>query len=96
MSFTAGPVTVRVPASSANIGPGFDALGLALTLHDEITAEVTDDGVSIDVIGQGAGSVALDESHLVVQAMRGVFALLGEDPAGLRLTCRNAIPHGRG
>ncbi len=96
MSFTAGPVTVRVPASGANLGPGFDALGLALTLYDEITAEVTDDGVSIDVFGQGSDSVPLDDTHLVVQAMRAVFALLGEEPAGLRLTCHNAIPHGRG
>ena len=77
MSFTAGSVTVRVPASGANLGPGFDALGLALTLYDEITAEVTDDGVSIDVIGQGSDSVPLDDTHLVVQAMRAVFALLG-------------------
>ena len=96
MSFVAGPITVRVPASSANLGPGFDALGLALTLFDEITAEVTDDGLSIDVTGEGSDSVPLDDTHLVMQAMHAAFGLLGEKPAGLRLTCRNAIPHGRG
>ena len=73
MSFAAGPVTVRVPASSANLGPGFDAFGLALTLFDEITAEVTGDGLSIDVIGEGSDSVPRDETHLVLQAMRAVF-----------------------
>lgn len=96
MTFRPGPVTVRVPASSANLGPGFDALGLALTLYDDITAEVTADGLTIDVIGEGAGAVPLDDTHLVLQAMRAAFDLMAEQPAGLRLTCRNAIPHGRG
>lgn len=90
------PVTVRVPASSANLGPGFDALGLALALHDEITAEVIDDGLEIRVSGEGSDGVPLDETHLVVQAMHAAFDLMGERPAGLRLTCANVIPHGRG
>lgn len=96
MTFIAGPVTVRVPASSANLGPGFDSLGLALTLFDEITAEVTEGGLSIDVIGEGSGSVPLDGTHLVLQAMQAAFDLMAQKPAGLRLTCRNSIPHGRG
>lgn len=96
MSFVVGPVTVRVPASSANLGPGFDALGLALSLHDEITAEVIESGLEIDVSGEGSEGVPLDETHLVVQAMHAAFDLLGSRPAGLRLTCANVIPHGRG
>jgi homoserine kinase len=96
MTFVAGPVTVRVPASSANLGPGFDALGLALSLHDEITAEVIHDGLGIEVHGEGSGSVPLDDTHLVLQAMQAAFDLLAERPQGLRLVCRNAIPHGRG
>ncbi|MET0766583.1 MAG: homoserine kinase [Aeromicrobium sp.] len=96
MSFAAGPVTVRVPASSANLGPGYDALGLALTLHDEIVGEVLDSGLEIRVTGEGQGSVPLDETHLVVEAMHAAFDLLGGRPSGLRLTCTNAIPHGRG
>lgn len=97
MTFVSGPVTVRTPASSANLGPGFDALGLALGLHDEITGEVLDrPGLEVDVTGEGAGDVALDESHLVHRAMAAAFDLMGVSPAGLRLACANTIPHGRG
>lgn len=96
MTFVDGPVTVRVPASSANLGPGFDALGLALTLHDEITAEVIDSGLEILVTGEGQDGVPLDETHLVVQSMHAAFDLMAGRPSGLRLSCANVIPHGRG
>jgi homoserine kinase len=88
-------VTVRVPATSANLGPGFDALGLALDLHDEVTAVPADD-IVISVTGEGAGEVTLDESHLVVEAMKAAFAEVGKTFRGVRLTCGNAIPHARG
>ena len=91
----AGPVRVRVPATSANLGPGFDALGLALALYDDVEAEITQAGLVIEVEGEG-GDVAKDETHLVVRAMRAGFALLGADPPGLRLRSVNAIPHSRG
>jgi homoserine kinase len=87
-------VRVRVPATSANLGPGFDALGLALALHDDLTAEVTGEGLTVEV--EGADEVARDESHLVIRTMRRTFAELGSEPAGLRLACRNRIPHSRG
>lgn len=93
-AFAAGPVRVRVPATSANLGPGFDALGLALALHDELAAEVTNDGLAVEV--DGVDEVVRDESHLVVRTMRRTFAELGAEPAGLRLACRNRIPHSRG
>ncbi|EFQ82995.1 homoserine kinase [Aeromicrobium marinum DSM 15272] len=96
MSPVSGPLRVRVPASSANLGPGFDALGLALGLHDELTVEATDDGLVVEVRGEGAGEVPLDDTHLVVRSMEAAFSLLGERPAGVRLTCTNAVPHGRG
>ena len=96
MSLVAGPVTVTVPATSANLGPGFDSLGLALSLRDRLHAEVVDAGLEIQVSGAGADSVPRDESHLVVRSMRAAFAVLGESPAGLRLTCENVIPHARG
>ncbi len=96
MTFVAGPVTVRSPASSANLGPGFDALGLALTLYDEVTGEVLPSGLEIEVVGEGSNGVPLDADHLVVRAMYATFDALGERPAGLRLTCRNSVPHGRG
>lgn len=92
-------VRVRVPASSANLGPGFDTLGLALALYDEVEVCVADEGVAVEVLGEGAGEVPGDETHLVVRAMRTVWDRLGDAdliPAGLRLRCRNAIPHARG
>ncbi len=89
---------VRVPATSANLGPGFDALGLALSLHDEVEARVAPSGVSIEVSGEGAADVAdAGEKHLVVSAMRAAFDDLGVgQPPGIALRCVNRIPHGRG
>jgi homoserine kinase len=89
--------TVRVPATSANLGPGFDALGLALGLYDVVEVEVRPDGVEVEVVGEGEGQVPLDRSHLVVRAMDVAAQQWGIAPApGLRLTAHNAIPHGRG
>lgn len=90
------PVTVRVPATSANLGPGFDALGLALTLHDVVTARITEGGLSIEVSGPGEETAAAGEEHLVVRAMRAAFAELGAQPPGIGLHCVNAIPQGFG
>lgn len=89
-------VRVRVPASSANLGPGFDSLGLALSLYDEVEATVADSGVTVEVDGEGAGTVPCDEAHLVVRAMRIAWNLTGDAPPGVALRCRNAIPHSRG
>jgi homoserine kinase len=88
--------TVVVPASSANLGPGFDAFGLALSLRDELTAEEIPSGLEIVVTGEGAAEVPRDGEHLVVQAMEAAFDHLGERPTGLRLSCTNRIPHARG
>ncbi|GGO77198.1 homoserine kinase [Nocardioides deserti] len=95
-SFVAGPVRVTVPATSANLGPGYDSLGLALELRDELEGEVAGDGLVVEVVGAGEGSVPLDESHLVVSAMRAAFDALGGQPPGLRLRCTNVVPHARG
>jgi homoserine kinase len=91
-------VRVRVPASSANLGPGFDSLGLALSLHDDVEVTVGGHGdVRVEVEGEGAGQVPCDESHLVVEAMRIAWTALGEPaPSGLRMRCHNGIPHSRG
>ena len=99
MSFVTGPVTVKVPASSANLGPGFDTLGLALSLYDEITVEILpgpEERLEIEIAGEGAEKLPKDKTHLVVQSMNRAFEELGESPAGLRVSCRNVIPHGRG
>ncbi len=92
-----GAVEVSVPATSANLGPGYDSLGLALGLRDVLSGEITvDDGLEVTVSGTDADSVPLDESHLVYRAMRAAFHEMGCQVPGVRLHCRNAIPHGRG
>jgi homoserine kinase len=95
--FRAAPTRVRVPATSANLGPGFDALGLALGLYDDVVAQVSDDpGIRVDVHGEGADSVPRDHRHLVAKSMLRGFDALGGRPRGLDLVCANRIPHGRG
>lgn len=88
---------VVVPATSANLGPGFDTLGIALARYDELELETCEPGVlEIVVEGVGEGEVPLDESHLVVKALDASLAELGASREGLRLRARNRIPHGRG
>ena len=94
--FTAASVTVRAPATSANLGPGYDSFGLALSRYDEVRARVRSGGLDVRVSGDGAEELALDEAHLVVRAMQAAFDRLGAQPPGLELDCHNAIPHGRG
>jgi homoserine kinase len=90
-------VSVKVPATSANLGPGFDTLGLALALYDELTVTVREQpGATVDVRGVGAGEVPTDESNLVVRAIAHAFAAYDQPMPGLDLVAHNAIPHGRG
>lgn len=94
--FRTGLVRVRVPATSANLGPGFDACGLALALYDDVVVQATRSGLQVDVEGEGAAAVPRTEKHLVVQALRTGLTALGGQPDGLALRCTNRIPHGRG
>lgn len=93
-------VRVRVPATSANLGPGYDALGLALALYDMVDVQVEPDlpagRAVVAVAGEGSSDVPSDERHLVVCAVHRAMRLLGVEPPGLRLTCVNSIPHSRG
>lgn len=98
--------TIRVPGSSANLGPGFDALGLALAFHDVVTAEATSyptgngsPGAEVVVNGSGQGRVGVGEAHLVVRSIRALWVRAGlglEGQPSLRLTCQNGVPFGRG
>ncbi len=85
-----------VAASSANLGPGFDSLGLALSLYDEIAVESTESGLRVEVDGEGAGQVPTGPEHLVVRAIERGLAAAGLRADGLIVRCRNAIPHSRG
>ncbi|MES9535942.1 homoserine kinase [Actinomadura sp. NPDC000600] len=103
MGWADGPVLVRTPATSANLGPGFDSLGLALALYDDVEVEATGGGLSIEVDGEGAEVADRGERHLIVRVLRRTFDVLDElagtgpaRPDGLRLRCRNRIPHSRG
>ena len=88
---------VRVPATTANLGPGFDTLGLALSVYDELVVTVREQpGATVEVVGVGAGEVPTDESNLVVTAIRYAFGAFGYELPGLDLVARNSIPHGRG
>jgi homoserine kinase len=90
-------VTVKVPATTANLGPGFDTLGLALALYDELTVTVREPlGATVAVSGIGEGEVPTDESNLVVRAIAHTFAAYNQKLPGLNLTAKNVIPHGRG
>jgi homoserine kinase len=94
MRWPTGPVTVIAPATSANLGPGFDSLGLALSLHDTLEARVSpgDSEVTIHGITPDAGA----EANLILRAMAAGFTAMGAQPPGLAITCRNVVPQGFG
>ncbi len=90
-------VSVKVPATSANLGPGFDTLGMALSYYDELEVEaVAGSGAVVEVIGEGAGEVPTDETNLVVRSIAHVFEQVGQKLPGLKIKAHNIIPHGRG
>ncbi len=90
-------LTVKVPATTANLGPGFDTLGLALSLYDELIVTTREaPGASVEVHGVGDGEVPTDETNLVVRTIAGIFERVSRPMPGLNLVAHNAIPHGRG
>lgn len=84
-------IHILAPATTANLGAGFDCLGLALTLYNEVEVEAAD-SLSIDIVGEGAADLPRDESNLVWRAARAVFERVGRGPAGARLRLVNHIP----
>ena len=96
-TFKANPIQVQVPATSANLGPGFDSFGLAFGMHDRYVAQILDEGgLDIDVTGEGADEVPRTEKNLLVKAMYKGFDFLGGKPKGVAVRALNVIPHGRG
>lgn len=89
-------VTAKIPATSANLGPGFDTLGMALSLYDEYSAETVGSKLEIEIIGEGQKDAPRDENNLVFRAIKVVFDSLGKKVPALKLVCHNNIPHGRG
>jgi len=96
-TFKANPIQVQVPATSANLGPGFDSFGLAFGMHDRYVAQILDEGgLDIDVTGEGADDVPRTDKNLLVKAMYKGFDFLGGKPKGIAVRALNVIPHGRG
>jgi homoserine kinase len=96
-TFKAQAMQVQVPATSANLGPGFDSLGLALAMHDRYIAQVLDEAIiDVDVTGEGADDLPRTEKNLVIKAMYKGFEFLGGKPRGVALRALNVIPHSRG
>jgi homoserine kinase len=93
---TGRSVTVEVPATSANLGPGFDCFGLALDWRERVNLAVIENGYQIEVSGEGATELPRDETHLIIRATLVGLADLGIRAPGLWLGCRNTIPHARG
>ncbi|MGB4137073.1 MAG: homoserine kinase, partial [Microbacterium sp.] len=90
-------VEITVPATSANLGPGFDTLGLALSIYDRlVVSSFDDDRIEIEVAGTGADEIARDASNLVHRSMAHVFADVGRPMPGVRISAVNGVPHGRG
>ncbi|MFM7949691.1 MAG: homoserine kinase [Actinomycetales bacterium] len=97
LTYKATPIQVTVPASAANLGPGFDALALALELRDVYIAQILDEEVfDVDVTGEGADDVKRDGKHLVIKSMMRGFEFMGGKPRGIALRALNQIPHGKG
>lgn len=97
MRLASDHVHVTVPATAGNLGPGFDSLGMALGMFDELEVRaVASTSVSLEIEGEGAESLPRDESHLVVQAIRAALDHVGASQTGLEIRAVNRIPHGRG
>ena len=88
-------VTTRVPATTANLGPGFDCLGMALDVWNEVALEVAEE-THVVVSGEGEESLARDETNLVVRAALRAYEEAEKRPPALRVLCRNEIPLARG
>ena len=96
MRITQDFVAVRVPATSANLGPGFDSFGLALDLWDQVSGHATAGPTKVTIEGEGAGVLDEGEGHLVVRALRMGLDAAGVTQVGIQMRCTNRIPHSRG
>ena len=97
LTFKATMAQVSVPASSANIGPGFDSFAIALEMRDRYAAQILDDeSFDVDVTGEGADQVKKDAKNLIIKSMMRGFEHMGGKPRGIALRALNVIPHGRG
>ena len=88
-------VTVRVPATTANLGPGFDCLGMALDLWNQVRLELGQ-GTWVTITGEGAQELSQQRDNLVCRAAEALFCRAGQEPPELRISCHNTVPLARG
>jgi homoserine kinase len=85
-------VRVKAPATTANLGPGYDCLGLALDVWNTLEVEVLDGGDPVvEVMGEGAGELATGRDNLVYRSMEFLFQDAGQEMPPLRIRCENEI-----
>ncbi len=96
LSFRPDPVRVRVPASSANLGPGFDTAGLCLSLYDDVVVRVAEAGLQVEIVGEGADTLPRNRRNLLLATLHTAFDRLGGQPGGIEVVCANRIPQSRG
>ena len=89
-------IRVKAPATSANMGPGFDCMGIALNIFNTVEAQIIPEGLEIETYGRDAGLIENDDTNLIYRAMKKVFTMTGYSPAGLKITSYNEIPVARG
>ncbi|MDQ3618753.1 MAG: homoserine kinase, partial [Actinomycetota bacterium] len=88
----AASVRVRVPATVANLGPGFDALGAAVGMHLEIEIEPRRDSIEVMLEGEGADHLPTDDTNLVIKSMNAFFDHVARRPPGYAVRVKNPIP----
>ena len=96
MRLTYESAAVRVPATTANMGPGFDSFGMAFRHYDEVEVRPVTGPTRVEIEGVGAGTVPTDDNNLVVRALRTGLEAVGAPQAGFQMRCVNRIPHGGG
>lgn len=89
-------VRVQVPATTANMGPGFDCLGMALQLYNTVEMSFAPAGLLIEIQGEGGSEIPRDEKNMVYLAAQRVFRLSGQESCGLKIKLANSIPVSRG
>jgi homoserine kinase len=89
-------IRVKVPATSANMGPGYDCMGIALEIYNTVEAEIMPEGLVIETFGRDAGLIQNNSTNLIYKAMERVFRLAGYSPTGLKITSYNEIPVEKG
>lgn len=93
----ANTVKIRVPGTTANCGPGFDTVGIACTIYNDLELTLSDEsGISLNVTGEGAGFIPSDESNVVVKAIKMILNKTGYKANGIKLSMINNIPLARG